>query len=150
MRFLRHFGSLAVKLGGSWTVSVKPQRPGTDQWEQHYHGADNNAVAQDSVVGPPRRYQWLGEPEWQRSHLAMPSINSMVSTGGRLFTVEDRASAEHPALPGVEGADGLQHDLRSLLGRSHGKARDVVFEGPVFLRKACEPIAFPRGLLFLE
>lgn len=102
MRVVRPFGSLAVKQGGQWTVAVKPQRPGTDQWEQHYRGADNNAVAQDTVVGPPRRYQWLGEPEWQRSHLAMPSINSMVSTNGRLFTVEDRASAEHPALPGKQ------------------------------------------------
>ncbi|MHB8900856.1 MAG: outer membrane protein assembly factor BamB family protein [Thermoguttaceae bacterium] len=102
MRVLRPFGALAVKQGGKWTVVVKPQQPGTDQWEQHYHGADNNAVAQDTIVGPPRRYQWLGEPEWQRSHLAMPSINSMVSTGGRLFTVEDRASAEHPALPGKQ------------------------------------------------
>jgi hypothetical protein len=32
----------------------------------------------------------------------MPSINSMVSSKGRLFTVEDLASAEHPALPGKQ------------------------------------------------
>jgi len=102
MRVLRPFGALAVKQDGRWTVTFKPQLSGTDQWEQHYHGADNNAVAQDTVVGPPRRYQWLGEPKWQRSHLAMPSINSMISTNGRLFTVEDLASAEHPALPGKQ------------------------------------------------
>jgi outer membrane protein assembly factor BamB len=102
LRVLRPFGAAVVKRDGKWTVTVKPQLPGTDQWQQHYHGADNNAVAQDTVVGPPRRYQWLGEPEWQRSHLAMPSINSMVSTNGRLFTVEDTASAEHPALPGKQ------------------------------------------------
>ncbi|MHC4177869.1 MAG: outer membrane protein assembly factor BamB family protein [Planctomycetota bacterium] len=102
MRVLRPYGAAAVKRGGKWTVTVKPQLPGTDQWEQHYHGADNNAVAKDTVVGPPRRYQWLGEPQWQRSHLAMPSINSMVSTKGRLFTVEDLGSAEHPALPGKQ------------------------------------------------
>ena len=93
---------MAVKRDGQWTVTVKPQLAGTDEWEQHYHGADNNAVARDSVVGPPRRYQWLGEPQWQRSHLAMPSINSMVSAKGRLFTVEDLGSAEHPALPGKQ------------------------------------------------
>ncbi len=102
MRVLRPHGAAAIKRDGKWTVKVKPQRPGTDEWEQHYHGADNNAVAQDTIVGPPRRYQWLGEPQWQRSHLAMPSINSMVSTKGRLFTVEDLASAEHPALPGKQ------------------------------------------------
>lgn len=100
MRVLRPHGAAVIKRDGQWEVSVKPQVPGTDDWEQHFHGADNNAVADDTVVGPPRRYQWLGEPEWQRSHIAMPSINSMVSTKGRLFTVEDRASAEHPALPG--------------------------------------------------
>ena len=102
LRVLRPYGAAAVKQDGKWTVMVKPQLEGTDQWEQHYHGADNNAVAQDTVVGPPRRYQWLGEPQWQRSHLAMPSINSMVSTKGRLFTVEDLGSAEHPALPGKQ------------------------------------------------
>jgi len=100
MRVLRPHGAAAVKRDGKWTVTVKPQLQGTDEWEQHFHGADNNAVAQDTVVGPPRRFQWIGEPEWQRAHLAMPSINSMVSAKGRLFTVEDLASAEHPALPG--------------------------------------------------
>lgn len=102
MRVVRPFGAVVVKQEGKWSATIKPQTPGTDQWEQHYHGADNNAVAEDTVVGPPRRYQWRGEPEWQRSHLAMPSINSMVSTNGRLFTVEDLASAEHPALPGKQ------------------------------------------------
>ena len=102
MRVLRPYGAAVVKRDGQWTMSVKPQLKGTDDWGQHYHGADNNAVARDTVVGPPRRYQWLGEPRWQRSHLAMPSINSMVSTKGRLFTVEDLGSAEHPALPGKQ------------------------------------------------
>jgi outer membrane protein assembly factor BamB len=100
MRVLRPHGTAVVKRDGKWTVTIKAKPAGIDEWQQHYHGADNNAVAQDTVVGPPRRYQWIGEPEWQRSHLALPSINSMVSSKGRLFTVEDLGSAEHPALPG--------------------------------------------------
>ncbi len=100
LRVLRPNGAAAVKRNGQWTVTVKPQLEGADEWQQHYHGADNNAVAQDVVVGPPRRYQWLGEPEWQRAHFTLPSITSMVSAKGRLFTVEDLGSAEHPALPG--------------------------------------------------
>ena len=32
--------------------------------------------------------------------MSMPSISSLVSSRGRLFTVEDLGSAEHPALPG--------------------------------------------------
>jgi outer membrane protein assembly factor BamB len=100
MRVLRPYGAAVIRRDGQWDVTVKAPLPDTDEWQQHFHGADNNAVAADAVVGPPRRYQWLGTPEWQRSHLAMPSINCMVSSKGRLFTIEDLASAEHPALPG--------------------------------------------------
>ncbi len=80
--------------------AVKPWPDGIDEWQQHYHGADNNAVADDDVVGPPRHVQWIAEPDWSRSHLCLPSMHSLVSAGGRLFSIEDHASAEHPALPG--------------------------------------------------
>ena len=43
-----------------------------DEWQQHYHGPDNNAVAHDTVVGPPRHYQWIAFPEWQRSTISCP------------------------------------------------------------------------------
>ena len=85
-------------IGGKKTVKPRPKE--MDEWQQHYHDADNNAVAQDELVGPPRHFQWIAEPDWSRSHLCLPSINSLVSAGGRLFSIEDRASAEHPALPG--------------------------------------------------
>ena len=52
------------------------------------------------MVGPPRRTQWIAAPQWSRAHLILPSIHSMVSAKGRLFTIEDQAPAEHPALPG--------------------------------------------------
>jgi hypothetical protein len=79
---------------------VKPRPKEIDEWQQHHHGADNNAVARDSVVGPPRHYQWTGDPVWSRSHLGMASITSLISAGGRLFSIEDRGSVENPALPG--------------------------------------------------
>jgi len=79
---------------------VKPWPDTLGQWPQHFHGADNNAVTQDQVVGPPRRTQWIAAPQWSRAHLILPSIHSMVSANGRLFSIEDQASAEHPALPG--------------------------------------------------
>ena len=100
MRVVRPLGAVAIKRKGEWTAKIKPFPADIDEWQQHYGDADNNAVANDTVVGPPRRFQWIAEPEWQRSHLAMPSINSMVSARGRLFTLEDLGSAEHPALPG--------------------------------------------------
>jgi len=85
-------------IGGEKTVKPRPKE--MDEWPQHYHDADNNAVANDDLVGPPRHFQWIAEPDWSRSHLCLPSINSIVSAGGRLFSIEDHASAEHPALPG--------------------------------------------------
>jgi len=140
-RVLRPYGAAVVKRGGKWTVTFKPQLQGTDEWEQHYHGADNNAVAQDTVVGPPRRYQWLGEPQWQRSHLAMPSINSMVSTRGRLFTVEDMGSAEHPALPGKQALVARDAYNGVILWR-------VMFSDwhPIYIRNKEMPVQIQRRL----
>jgi len=100
MRVLAPLGVAYVKRDGQWTKTVKAWPKEIDEWQQHFHDADNNAVAHDSVVGPPRHVQWIAEPQWMRSHMSMPSITSLVSSRGRLFTVEDRASAEHPALPG--------------------------------------------------
>jgi outer membrane protein assembly factor BamB len=85
-------------IGGKKIVKPRPNQ--MDEWHQHYHNADNNAVANDELVGPPRHFQWIAAPDWSRSHLSLPSMNSLVSAGGRLFSIEDRASAEHPALPG--------------------------------------------------
>jgi outer membrane protein assembly factor BamB len=141
IRVLRPYGAAVVKRNGKWTVTVKPQLEGTDEWEQHYHGANNNAVARDTVVGPPRRYQWLGEPEWQRSHLAMPSINSMVSTKGRLFTVEDLGSAEHPALPGKQALVARDAYNGIVLWR-------VMFTDwhPIYIRNKEMPVQIQRRL----
>jgi len=100
MRVLAPLGVACVKQDGQWTRTVKPWPAEIDEWQQHFHDSDNNAVAKDSLVGPPRHYQWIAEPEWMRSHLTLPSINCFVSSQGRLFTVEDQGSAEHPALPG--------------------------------------------------
>ena len=90
-------GGVAVIEGN---LTVKPWPEETAQWPQHYNTPDNNAVAFDSVVGPPRYFRWIAEPEWSRSHLTLPSIHSLVSSEGRLYSIEDRASVEHPALPG--------------------------------------------------
>ena len=78
---------------------TKPYPADMDEWPQYLHGADNNCVAQDRVVGPPRHIQWISGPAWTRSHMGVPSITSMVSSRGRLFTIEDTATAENPFLP---------------------------------------------------
>ena len=100
MRVVRPLGAAVVNRAGQDEVTVKPWPEQYDEWQQHYHGPDNNAVAHDTAVGPPRHYQWIAFPEWQRSHHIMPSMNSLLASQSRLYTVEDVASAEHIALPG--------------------------------------------------
>jgi len=100
MRVLAPLGVAYLKQDGKWTKTVKPWPPDIDEWPQYLHGADNNAVAHDTVVGPPRHFQWVTEPSWSRSHMTIPTVVSMVSSGGRLFTIEDTASPENPFLPG--------------------------------------------------
>ena len=78
---------------------TKPYPEEMDEWPQYLRGADNNCVAQDTVVGPPRHVQWVSGPAWTRAHLGAATISSMVSSGGRLFTIEDTETAENPLLP---------------------------------------------------
>ncbi len=100
MRVLVPNGTVLIRRGQKWSKTVKKVPPEIDEWRQYLHDADNNAVAHDSVVGPPRHLQWVDEPAWSRSHMAIPTVVSMVSSNGRLFTIEDRATPEHPFLPG--------------------------------------------------
>ena len=100
LRVLAPEGVAYVRQGGDWKKTVKPRPEAMDDWPQYLHGPDNNAVARDAVVGPPRHLQWVTAPRWSRSHMSIPSVVSMVSSGGRLFTIEDRATVENPFLPG--------------------------------------------------
>jgi len=89
-------------LGVAWIGGekiVKPWPKEIDEWPQYLHDADNNAVSRDTVVGPPRHIQWVTEPVWSRSHMAISTVNSMVTARGRLFTIEDKSTAENPFLP---------------------------------------------------
>ncbi|RMF91817.1 MAG: methyltransferase domain-containing protein [Planctomycetota bacterium] len=100
LRVTAPLGVVLIKTAEGWTKRVKAWPEAMDDWPQHFYDAANNAVSHDRLVGPPRRFQWIAEPEWMRSHMTMPSITDMVSAEGRIYTIEDRAPAEHPALPG--------------------------------------------------
>jgi len=76
MRVLAPLGVLCLKQDGRWRTTRKPWPDAIDQWRQYLHGADNNAVARDSVVGPPRHLQWAADPAWSRSHMAIPTVIS--------------------------------------------------------------------------
>ena len=68
----------------------KPWPDNIDEWTHFLHGPDGNAVARDTVVGPPARVQWAAGPRWSRDHDVTPSVFALVSAGGRLFYVQER------------------------------------------------------------
>ncbi|NQT87501.1 PQQ-binding-like beta-propeller repeat protein, partial [bacterium] len=87
---LRALAPLGVAyVGGEKTV--KPWPEDIDEWTHFLHGADNNAVAKDTVVGPAKRYQWISGPKYARSHDHLNSLSAMVSARGRVFTIIDEA-----------------------------------------------------------
>jgi outer membrane protein assembly factor BamB len=92
MRVLCPGGVAYLKQKGTWSKTVKPWPAEIDEWTHCLHGPDNNAVAQDSVVGPPRHFQWISEPRFARSHDHLASVSVVVSSGGRLFYVVDQGS----------------------------------------------------------
>ncbi len=89
MRTLCPNGVAYIKQRGKWEKAIKPWPEEIDEWTHYLHGPDNNAVANDSVVGPPRRVQWVGSPKWSRHHDRMASMSALVSAGGRIFYIFD-------------------------------------------------------------
>lgn len=85
MRILAPGGVACARRRGQWRKIVKPWPDNIDQWTHFLHDASNNAVADDSVVGPPRSLQWVAPPLWLRSHETPSGIQSPVSADGRLF-----------------------------------------------------------------
>jgi len=85
MRVLAPGGVACVRNNGKWEKTVKTWPDNIDHWTHFLHDASNNAVAKDSVVGPPRSLQWVAPPLWLRSHETPSGIQSPVSAAGRLF-----------------------------------------------------------------
>ena len=108
MRVLVPRGVACLKTDGRWTKTVKPWPAEIDEWTHWLHGADGNAVAQDTVAGPPRRLQWIAGPVWSRHHNSVPSVSAVVSAGGRLFSIVDDAPVS---------MDGSAPDRWSLVAR---------------------------------
>ncbi|MFP6867326.1 MAG: PQQ-binding-like beta-propeller repeat protein [Roseibacillus sp.] len=92
-------GVAYFKKGGAWTKVVKPRPDDIDEWTHYFHGPSGNAVAQDKVVAPPRRMQWVGSPRWSRHHDRMASMSALVTGGGRMFYIMDEGSRVSIQLP---------------------------------------------------
>lgn len=93
-------GVAYIKNQDGWSSIVKPWSEQIDEWTHYLHGPDNNAVARDTIVGPPRHVQWVGSPRWSRNHHKLCSISSVVTAKGRIFYIADEASAANINLPG--------------------------------------------------
>jgi len=85
MRVLAPGGVACVWRNGKFDKTVKAWPGNIDQWTHFLHDASNNAVAKDTVVGPPRSLQWIAPPLWLRSHETPSGIQASVSAAGRLF-----------------------------------------------------------------
>ncbi|MHC4433433.1 MAG: class I SAM-dependent methyltransferase, partial [Planctomycetota bacterium] len=81
-------GGVATIGGKKITKSVPSN---IDEWTHYLHGADNNAVANDTVVAAPRTIQWVSDPRWGRSHEEAASVSALVSADGRVFAIMDEA-----------------------------------------------------------
>ncbi|NOZ24409.1 MAG: PQQ-binding-like beta-propeller repeat protein [Planctomycetes bacterium] len=88
---------------GTWVKATKPWPKDIDQWTHYLHGPDGNAVAQDTVVGPPKHYQWTCGPLWARSHETDSSVRTLVTANGRIFYIFDEAPI---SLAGDNGLPG--------------------------------------------
>ncbi|MCF7849749.1 MAG: PQQ-like beta-propeller repeat protein, partial [Kiritimatiellales bacterium] len=78
---------------------VKPWPANIDSWTHYLHDAGNNAVAHDTVIGPPRHVQWQGGPRWARHHDHVASLNAMVSERGRMFYIMDEGATASALTP---------------------------------------------------
>jgi len=64
MRVLCPNGIAYIEQDGKWTKKIKPVPDDIGEWNHYLNGPENNAVAADRRVGPPRRLQWSGR--WWR------------------------------------------------------------------------------------
>ena len=99
MRALAPNGVAYLKSDGRWEKSIKPRPPEIDEWTHYLHDPSNNAVAHDSVIEPPSRYQWLAGPRYARQHDHMSSVSAVVSANGRLFYIFDEAPRASILIP---------------------------------------------------
>ena len=81
--------------------TTKPWPKDIDEWTHFLHGPDNNAVAEDTRIEPPRYTQWVSGPRWGRSHDHLSSLSAAVSASGRIFYIIDEGSIASVKSPSV-------------------------------------------------
>lgn len=99
LRVLAPSGVALVRQGPTWSKTVKPWPEEIDQWTHYLHNPSNNAVADDHLVGPPTRLQWVAPPLWSRSHEHLATLSAAVSANGRLFYILDQGATADVTMP---------------------------------------------------
>jgi len=89
MRVLAPRGVAYIRKNGRWTKAIKPWPKEMDEWTHYLHDAAGNAVARDTLVGPPRHMQWVAKPLYGRSHEIDTSVCALASARGRIFYILD-------------------------------------------------------------
>mgnify|MGYP000173217317 CR=1 FL=1 len=73
---------------------IVKQRPGDmDEWTHFLHDSGGNAVSQDERIHPPKALRWVAKPLHCRSHEFPSSVQAVVTSNGRIFTILDEAPA---------------------------------------------------------
>ena len=73
MRVLCPKGVAYIKKGDKWEKTIKPRPENIDEWTHYLHDATNNAVANDSAVGPPYHIQWVCDPSGPEATTTWPA-----------------------------------------------------------------------------
>lgn len=74
LRVLVPNGVAYINSGGEWTKLVKLRPKEMDEWTHYLHDPTNNAVAQDRLIEPPSRYQWVGSIRYPSRPLRETSL----------------------------------------------------------------------------
>jgi len=109
MRVLVPGGTAMLRNGATWKNVLKSRPKEIDEWTHHLHDASCNAVAEDSIVGPPRRMKWAEKPLWSNHHNTVANVDAMVSANGRLFYICEES------LPSIDPR--VMPDRWNLVGR---------------------------------
>jgi outer membrane protein assembly factor BamB len=92
-------GFVWARTGDGWISTGKPSPGEIDEWTHFLYDSSNNAVSQDTIVGPPKQLQWVGAPRWARSHDHLATVSAVVSSGGRIFSIVDEGPTASILLP---------------------------------------------------
>ncbi len=95
LRVLVPGGVLLQRQDGGWARHTKPRPTAMDEWTHYLYDGNNNAVSGDELVASPRHLKWKAMPDYVRhhEHKKESGINAMVSSGGRIFTMQDEGEA---------------------------------------------------------